>query len=91
VIAVLIGLAVAAVASVPALLLAWGSRDVTDFKQKLKLWAIGLAMRFALIGGALFYLFTQTLVDRVPVVIGVVIGYIIFYSLESIATLRAKK
>ncbi|HEY3295909.1 MAG TPA: hypothetical protein VGL38_10760 [bacterium] len=90
-IAVLIGLAVAAVASVPALLLAWGSRDVTDFKQKLKLWAIGLAMRFALIGGALFYLFTQTLVDRVPVVIGVVIGYIIFYSLESIATLRAKK
>ena len=89
-IALLIGLAVAAVGSVPALLLAWGSREVTDFKQKLKLWAIGFAMRFALIGGALFYLFTQTAVARVPVVIGVAIGYIIFYSLESYITLRKK-
>ena len=90
-IALLVGIVVAAVASVPALLMAWGSREVSDFKQKLKLWAIGLAIRFAVIGGALFYLFTQTSIARIPVIIGVGVGYIVFYSLESIATLRAKK
>ncbi len=87
----LLGIAVAAIASAPALLLAWGSREVTEFKQKLKLWAIGLAIRFAIIGGALFYLFRQTSIARGPTVIGVAIGYIVFYSLESIATLRGKK
>jgi xanthine/uracil permease len=91
VIALLIGLAVAAVASAPALLFAWGSREVTDFKQRLKLWAIGLAIRFAIIDGALFYLFVQTSIARVPVIIGVAIGYVIFYTLESMVTLRAKK
>jgi hypothetical protein len=90
-IALLVGLAVAVVASLPSLLFAWGSREVTDFKQKLKLWAIGLAIRFAIIGGALFYLFTQTPIDRVPVVIGVGIGFIIFYTIESYVTLSAKK
>jgi hypothetical protein len=65
VIALLIGLAVAAVASAPALLFAWGSREVTDFKQ--------------------------TSIARVPVIIGVAIGYVIFYTLESMVTLRAKK
>ncbi len=90
-ITLLVGLAVAAVASAPALLLAYGSREVSDFKQKLKLWGIGLAIRFAIIGGALFYLFTQTPIARVPVVIGVGVGYLLFYSLESFITLRTKK
>ena len=89
--AVLAGLAIAAVASFPALLMAYGARDAGDFKQRWKLWAIGLGIRFAVIGGALFYLFTQTPIARVPVVIGVSVGYVIFYSLESIITLRVKK
>jgi hypothetical protein len=91
VIALLLGIAVAVIASLPAFLLAWGSREVTDFKPKLKLWAIGLAIRFAIIGGALFYLFTQTAISRVPVVIGVGVGYIVCYFLESLVMLRAKK
>jgi hypothetical protein len=90
-IAVLIGFAVAVVASAPALLMAYGGRESGDFKQRLKLWAIGLGLRFAIIGGALYYLFVQTPIDRIPVVIGVGVGYILFYSLETFITLRAKK
>jgi xanthine/uracil permease len=89
--ALLVGLAIAAVASFPALLMAYGGREAGDFKQRWKLWAIGLGIRFAVIGGALLYLFSQTQITRVPVVIGVCVGYILFYSLESIVTLRAKK
>jgi hypothetical protein len=91
VIAVIIGFAVAAVASAPALLMAYGGRESGDFKQRFKLWAIGLGIRFAIIGGALYYLFVQTPIDRIPVVIGVGVGYLIFYTLESLITLRAKK
>jgi hypothetical protein len=87
-IAFLIGVIISFVAAVPALLLARGGR-AADMKQRLKLWLVGLLVRFAVIGAALLILFSQTSVARVPVVIGVGVAYILSYSLETLLSLRA--
>jgi xanthine/uracil permease len=86
--AFLIGLAVSFVAAVPAFLLARGGQG-SNMKQRLKLWLVGLLARFAIIGIALLILFTQTPIARVPAVIGVVVAYVISYSLETVISLRA--
>jgi len=87
-IAFLIGVLISFVAAVPALLLARGSKG-GDVKLRLKLWLVGLLVRFAVIGAALLILFTQTSIARIPVVIGVGVAYILSYSLETFLTLRA--
>ena len=87
-IAFLIGVILSFVAAVPALWLARGGRGA-DMKQRLKLWLVGLLVRFAVIGAALLILFSQTSVARLPVVIGVGVAYIISYSLETVLSLRA--
>lgn len=87
-IAFLIGAGISFVAAVPALLLARGGGGA-DMKQRLKLWAVGLLVRFAVIGAALLILFSQTSIARVPVVIGVGVAYILSYSLETLLSLRA--
>jgi hypothetical protein len=83
----LAGLAISVVAAVPSLLLLWGGKDA-EMKQRLKLWAIGLAIRFTVIGGALLYLFSQTAIDRIPTVIGVAVAYFAIYLVETLTTLR---
>lgn len=87
-IAFLIGVVISVAAAVPALFLARGGRGA-EMKQRLKLWAIGLLIRFIVIGAALIVLFTQTSIARIPVVIGVGVAYIISYSLEAVSSLRA--
>jgi hypothetical protein len=87
VIAFLIGAAISLVAALPALLLARGGHGA-DMKQRLKLWAVGLLVRFAVIGAALLILFSQTSIARIPVVIGVGVAYVISYSLETVLSLR---
>ena len=87
-IAFLIGVVISFAAAVPALLLARGGRGA-ETKQRLKLWAVGLLIRFVVIGAGLILLFTQTSIARIPVVIGVGIAYIISYSLETVFSLRA--
>ncbi|RPH96110.1 hypothetical protein EHM69_02320 [candidate division KSB1 bacterium] len=84
----LIGALISAVAAIPAFLLAWSGRK-SELKQRLRLWAVGLLVRFAVIGAALIILFTQTTVARIPVVAGVAVIWLISYVLESIITLRA--
>jgi hypothetical protein len=87
-IAFLIGVILSFAAALPALLLARGGRGA-DMKQRLKLWLVGLLVRFAVIGAALWILFSQTSIARVPVVIGVGVAYILSYSLETLLSLRA--
>ncbi|MBU0507514.1 hypothetical protein KKH27_01575 [bacterium] len=84
----LIGVLISAVAAVPALLLQRGGRE-SEMKIRLKLWAIGLAIRFAVIGAALYLLFTETQVARIPTVIGVALAYFIIFLLENAALRRA--
>jgi hypothetical protein len=86
-IGVLIGVLVSVVAALPAWLLMWGGKN-SAMKDRLKLWAIGLGIRFVIIGGSLYYLFSQTAVPRVATVIGVAAAYIILYIVETILTLR---
>jgi multidrug efflux pump subunit AcrB len=59
------------------------------FNVRMKLWAISLALRFGIIGAALYYLFTRTEIDRIPVLIGVVAIYFLIFLLESRKTLRS--
>jgi hypothetical protein len=88
VISFLIGIAVSVVAATPSWLLMWGGKGA-EWKQRLKLWGIGTGLRFAIIGAALYYLFTQTSVERVTTVIGVAAAYLILYIIETITSLRA--
>jgi hypothetical protein len=88
VIGFLIGVLLSAVAAVPALLLLWGGRRA-EMKQRLKLWGIGTAIRFVLIGVGLYYLFTATAIERIPTVIGVAAAYLAIYIFEVRTSLRS--
>jgi hypothetical protein len=82
-----VGILVSLVAALPAVLLLWGGRG-SEMKQRLKLWAIGTAVRFAIIGIALYYLFTQTDLARIPTVLGVAAAYFIIFLFETRSSLR---
>jgi len=85
--AFLIGCAVSLVAALPAVLLMRGGGEAA-LNVRLKLWGIGVALRFGIIGAALFYLFTRTDIDRIPVLLGVVVVYFLIFLIESRKTLR---
>ena len=87
----LVGVLISVVAAVPAVLLQQGGRR-SDMKTKLKLWGVGLAIRFAVIGAALYFLFTQTTADsiaRIPTVIGVAVAYFIIFLFENLVLRKA--
>ena len=88
IIAFFIGCAVSLVAALPAMLLNRGGTEAA-MNVRLKLWGIGVALRFGIIGAALFYLFARTEIDRVPVLLGVVIIYFLIFLVESRKTLRS--
>jgi len=83
----LIGLVISLIAAVPAFLLQRVSE--TDMKTRLKLWGIGLVIRFGIIGVALFFLFTQTMITRIPTVIGVAIAFFTLFIIENTVLRRA--
>ena len=84
----LAGVLISIVAAVPAFLLARGGGNA-DMKTRLKLWAIGLAIRFAVIGSALYFLFTQTVIARIPTVIGVALAYFVLFMIENTVLRRS--
>lgn len=84
----LIGGLISLVAAIPALLMARGGK-AADLNVRLKLWAIGVAIRFAIIGVSLFYLFSRTQFSRIPALLGVVIVYFLIFLLEARTTLRS--
>ncbi len=87
-IAFLIGCAISLVAAFPALLLMRGGHEAA-MNVRWKLWAIGVALRFGIIGAGLYYLFTRTHFDRIPALLGVVVVYFLVFFLESRKTLRS--
>ena len=83
----LAGCVISLIAAIPAVLFARGGEG-SPLNTRLKLWAIGVVIRFAIIGAALFYLFTRTEIDRIPVLLGVVITYFLIFIIEARTTLR---
>jgi hypothetical protein len=86
--AFLMGCAVSLVAALPAVFFLRGGIGAA-VGVRLKLWAIGLAIRFGIIGAVLYYLFTRTKIDRIPVLLGVVVVYFLIFFIESRKTLRS--
>ena len=84
----LIGCLISFVAAIPAVLMSRGGTG-SPLKVRLRLWAMGVAVRFGIIGAALYYLFTQTALNRIPVVLGVVITYFLIFVIEARTTLRS--
>ncbi|MDD5087587.1 MAG: hypothetical protein PHI18_02150 [bacterium] len=84
----LIGVLISAAAAAPAVLLQLGGRR-SDMKTKLKLWGVGLAIRFVVICAALYFLFTETSIARIPTVIGVAVAYFIIFLLENLVLRKA--
>ena len=81
------GFLISLVAAIPAWLMLRGIGQV-EFSVRLRLWAIGLLIRFAIIGGALLYLFTQTQMDKIPVIAGVLVAYFLTFFVDVFTTLR---
>jgi len=80
---------VSSAAAVPAYLLAFRGRR-SDLKERLKLWTMGLMLRFLIIGLALYYLFINTDIQRIPAIAGVVIAYFISFFLEAVTIYRSR-
>jgi len=76
------------VAALPAILLMRGGKEAA-MNVRLKLWALGVALRFGIIGAALYYIFTRTSMDRISAIAGVVVIYFLIFLLESRKTLRS--
>jgi hypothetical protein len=57
-------------------------RQGAGFKIRMKLWVIGSAIRFAIIGIFLLLLFKITDINRVSAIIGVLVAYFVGFALE---------
>jgi F0F1-type ATP synthase assembly protein I len=80
-IAFITGFLISAIASVPALLMAVQKRGA-EFQTRLKLWVIGSAIRFIVIGIFLLLLFKLTDIHRILTVFGVIAAYFISFIIE---------
>ncbi len=80
-IAFLIGFLISAIAAVPALLMVLQKKG-GELKIRLKLWVLGSAIRFIVIGIFLLLLFRLTEVHRIGTVFGVITAYFISYIIE---------
>ncbi|RQV98430.1 hypothetical protein EH220_03300 [bacterium] len=79
--AFLIGFLISAIAAVPALLMVF-QRKGAELKIRMKLWVLGSAIRFIVIGIFLILLFRLTDISRTGAVMGVVVAYFISFIIE---------
>jgi hypothetical protein len=84
-----VGCLISAVAATPAVLLLLAARG-GDFKAKLRAWAVGMILRFAIIGAALIFLFRTHTLAQIPVVLGIVVVYFVVLAVELAVVFRAK-
>jgi hypothetical protein len=80
-IAFALGLLISFFAAAPALFMVVRRKDGKP-KIQMKLWVIGAAIRFSIIGILLLLLFRFTEISRIPVVLGVVAAYFVSFGLE---------
>jgi hypothetical protein len=80
-IAFTLGFLISAFAAAPALFMVFRRKD-GELKIQMKLWVIGAAIRFSIIGILLLLLFRFSEISRTPVVFGVGVAYFISFGLE---------
>jgi hypothetical protein len=85
-----LGFLISAVAALPSLLF-FKAKVTAEFKHRIRLWAIGIAIRFGIIGAGLYYLFTQTPHPRIPAIAGVLVAYFISFFIETFLAYRSQK
>ncbi|NUO18003.1 hypothetical protein HUU59_00945 [bacterium] len=85
----LIGMSIGAAASIPALVLAWfkARRGMTNF---VKLWGIGVALRFTIIGLGLFWQMQKPEIGKIALVLGIVLAFYISLVIEFLISKSAK-
>lgn len=84
----LVGCLISFVAALPATLILWAVRQ-RDLNTKLKAWAVGMVLRFTIIGAALLLLFRMSNIEKVPVVMGIVVIYFIILGFELAVAFRS--
>jgi hypothetical protein len=90
IVAVLLGGLISLIAAIPAVLLLFAAKD-GDLKARLRAWAVGMVLRFAIIGGALLFVFQRTDAPRIPVILGVVLVYFLVFTVELVFAFRSSK
>lgn len=80
-IAFIVGFLISAIAAIPSLLMVFQRRGA-ELKIRMKLWILGSAIRFIIIGIFLILLFRLTDLNRIYAVIGVVVAYFIGFIIE---------
>jgi len=82
-------MAIGAVASIPALILAWfkARRGMSNF---IKLWGIGVGLRFVVIGFGLFWQMQNPEIGKIPLVLGIVIAFYLSLAIEFLISRSAK-
>ena len=85
----LIGMAIGAVSSIPSLVLAWfkARRGMGDF---IKLWGLGVFLRFALIGVGLFWQMQNPGIHKIPLVLGIVLAFYLCLAIEFLISRSSK-
>jgi len=85
----LIGMSIGFIASIPAVVLAWfkAKRGMANF---VKLWGLGVALRFALIGVGLFWQLQKPDVGKVALVLGIVLAFYLSLAIEYLISRYAK-
>ena len=84
------GLLIGFIASIPALVLAWfkTKRGMENF---IRLWGLGVALRFILIGAGLFWQMRKSEVAKIPLVLGIVLAFYISLAIEYLIARSANK
>ena len=79
-IAFILGFLISVFAAAPALFMV--IRRSGKLRMQMRLWVIGAAIRFSIIGIFLLLLFRFTEVSRIPAVFGVITAYFLSFGLE---------
>lgn len=85
----LTGMLIGFIASIPAIVLAWfkAKRGMANF---VKLWGLGVALRFGLIGVGLFWQLQNPSVGKVSLVLGIVLAFYLCLLIEYLISRNVK-
>ena len=79
----ILGLLVSAGAGIPAIVVS-ALAPKKDFSRWIKLWSIGMAVRFLVIGTATFLILSDGSTAQVPFVLGIVTAFFVTFVIETL-------
>lgn len=82
-------MAIGAIASIPALVLAL-FKTRRGMESFIKLWGIGVILRFAVIGAGLFWQMRNPEIGKVALVLGIVLAFYLSLVIEYLISRSAK-